>query len=406
MLTAIVGINWGDEGKGRMVDLLSRDQQIVVRYQGDHRSEHTVVTTRGRYVLNLLPAGILRSDVVCIMGNGMAISPVLLEEEIGRLQNMGVDISPANLKISDRATLILPFHVDGIHPAGLSGAYMDKAGLFAIRMGDLLHPDFLRPSLEKMVAYYAAILPTEALPSVDMLLDFASHYGDVFHDYICDTGAYLREAHSMGMNIIFEAPQGALRDVDFGMYPYTCSSSTVAAYAPIGAGVPDLKLDRTIGVLKAFSSMVGEGPFVSELFDESASHLMETGNEEAEKARHVHRIGAFDAVASRYGVQVQGADELALTKLDSLSYMHQIPVCVAYEIDGVRTESFPSASELARATPVIEYVNGWERDISECRTADDLPVGALTYVKYLEHLVGCKISYVSVGAEREAYIKL
>ena len=398
MLTAIVGINWGDEGKGRMVDLLSRDQHIVVRYQGDHRSEHTVVTAQGRYVLNLLPSGILRPDVVCVMGNGMAISPTHLEQEICRLWDRGVEISPANLKISDRALLILPFHLDGNHPDGVSGAYEDKAGALALRMGDLLRPAYLRQRLEQLVARYAA--------SMEDLLNFTDHYSAFFREYICDTGAYLKEAHDLGMNIVFEAPQGALRDVDFGMYPYTCSSSTVAAYAPIGAGIPGLKLDRTIGVLKSFSSMVGEGPFVAELFDGQAAHLLETGNEKTEKVSHVHRVGAFDAVASRYGVSIQGADELALTKLDTLSYLPQIPVCVAYEIDGVRTESFPPVSELANAKPVMEYVNGWNMDISECRTADDLPVGALTYVKYLEHLIGCRIAYVSVGAEREAYIKL
>lgn len=406
MLTAIVGINWGDEGKGRMVDLLSRDQQIVVRYQGDHSSEHTIVTNNGRYVLNLLPAGILRSDVICVMGGGMAIAPAHLEKEIQNLYDMGVRVSPENLRISDKAPVILPFHTD-IHQAyGVSLVYGDKAVNMAIRMGDLLSPEYLKERLEKLVAYHAELAQDGVQLSYEEVLDFAIHYGEVFRDYICDTGSFLADAHQQGMNILFEAPQGALRDVDFGIYPYTCSSSTVAAYATIGAGVPGLKLDKTIGVLKSFSSMVGDGPFVSELFGEEASHLMERGNETAEKTLHIHRIGAFDAVASRYGVTVQGADELALTKLDTLSYMSKIPVCVAYDIQGVRTEKFPSSADLKVAKPIFEYVDGWNLDISECRTADDLPVGALTYVKYLEHLVGCKISYVSVGAEREAYIKL
>ncbi len=405
MLTAIVGINWGDEGKGRMVDLLSRDQQIVVRYQGDHSSEHTIVTSRGRFVLNLLPAGILNPDVVCVMGNGMAIHPAHLEKEIGSLYDMGVAVTPANLKISAQAPVILPFHNDH-SSCGVSAVYGDKSVNMALRMGDLLEPAYLSERLQTILAHYYRTYGTDALPAFDDLLAYTTRYGEIFRDFICDTGAYLKNAHDLGMNIIFEAPQGALRDVDFGIYPYTCSSSTVAAYATIGAGVPGLKLDRTIGVLKSFSSMVGEGPFVSELFGEEAEHLMERGNETAEKISHVHRIGAFDAVASRYGVSIQGADELALTKLDTLSYMSKIPVCVAYEINGVRTEAFPSASQLEIAKPIIEYVDGWNMDISECRNPDELPVGALTYVKYLEHLVGCKISYVSVGAEREAYIKL
>ncbi len=385
MLTAIVGINWGDEGKGRMVDLLSSDHHIVVRYQGDSTSEHAIVTNGIRYQFNLLPAGILRPDVTCVMGNGMAIHPAHLDDEIRALHDKGVLVSPENLKISSRAIVVLPSYTD-------NEGYAEKAVNRAIRMGDLLHP-----------AYLSERLGASATPE---LLAWLTHYGEVFREYICNTGIYLYQAQKNGMNILFEAPQGALRDVDFGIYPYTCSSSTVAAYATIGAGVPGLKLDRTIGVMKAFSSMVGDGPFTAELFGEEASHLMELGDETAVKDDGVHRIGAFDAVASKYGVRIQGADELALTKLDSLSYLEKIPVCVAYDINGVITDEFPMGADLAIAKPVIEYVDGWNMNISECRTADDLPVGALTYVKYIEHLVGTKISYISVGAEREAYIKL
>ncbi len=393
MLTAVVGINWGDEGKGRMVDLLSRDHHIVVRYQGDAASEHTIVSNHHRYVINLLPAGIIRSDVVCVMGNGMVIDPEHLRREMTALWNEGIEITPERLRISDRAAVVLPFHAAS--ESVISSVYGDRAMNLAIRMGDLLHPEYLDKRLEKMHP-----------GSAEKLLDWATEYGTYFRDFICDTGIYLHRAHEMGMDILFEAPQGALRDVDFGIYPYTCSSSTVAAYATIGAGVPGLKLDHTIGIMKAFSSMVGEGPFVAELFNEGAAHLMELGDENAVKNGHVHRIGAFDAVASRYGVRVQGADELALTKLDSLSYLAKIPVCVAYEINGERTEEFPIAADLEIAKPIFEYVDGWNTGIEECRTADELPVEALTYVKYIEQLVGAKITYISVGAEREAYIRL
>lgn len=420
MLTAIVGINWGDEGKGRMVDLLSLDHQIVVRYQGDHTSEHTIVTEGGRFVLNLLPAGILHPDVVCVMGSGMAIDPAHLEQEMNALSERGVSVTPENLKISDRATVVMPYHQsllscedEGETPAHgysrVSAVYGGKTMNLAIRMGDLLHPAYLRKRLESILSNRSAaafIGDGQSLPSVDEVFCLATRYGEFFRPFICDTGDYLSKAVAQGMNVLFEAPQGALRDVDFGVYPYTCSSYTVAAYATIGAGVPGLKLDKTVGVLKSFSSMVGKGPFVSELFGEEAKLLMETGHETAEKITGVHRVGAFDAVASRYGVAVQGADELALTKLDSLSFCERIPVCVAYEIDGVVTDTFPTGAELERAKPIFEYVDGWNMDISECRTADDLPVAALTYVKYLEQLVGCPITYISVGAEREAYIHL
>ncbi len=389
MLTAIVGINWGDEGKGRMVDLFSRDQQIVVRYQGDKFSEHTIVADRHRYVLRMLPTGILRSDVVCVMGNGMAIDPVALEQEMASLYDEGIVITPDRLRISDRALVVLPNDAD---VPGAMSVYGDKATKRVVHMSDLLHPD-----------YFALRLGDRY---TDELGAWGAYYGDLLREYICDTGTYLHDAHEMGMNILLEAPQGALRDVDFGTYPYTSSSSTIAAYAPIGAGVPGLKLDRTIGIMKAFSSMVGEGPFTAELFGEDAAHLMETGDENAVKNGHEHRIGAFDAVASRYGVRLQGVNELALTKLDTLSYLDRIPVCVAYDVNGTRAEDFPTGADLLVAKPIFEYVDGWNMDITECRTADDLPVGALTYVKYLEHLVGAKITYVSVGAEREAYIRL
>lgn len=408
MFTAIVGINWGDEGKGRMVDLLSRDHQIVVRYQGDNSSEHTIIANKHRYVLNLLPAGILRPDVVCVMGNGMAIDPAHLDREMQALYNEGVSITPANLKISNRAAVVLPLQATDMAdtPSGVSAVYGEKAMNLAIRMGDLLHPSYIAERIHALLT--SNLMAHVAVPSMseEELVGWAVRYGRIFRDFICDTGAYLRQAQAIGMNVLFEAPQGALRDVDFGMYPYTCSSSTVAAYAPIGAGIPGAKLDKTIGIMKAFSSMVGDGPFVSELHGEDAMHLLETAKETEVKDGRIHRVGAFDAVASRYGVFVQGADELALTKLDTLSFLPKIPVCVAYEIDGVRTEEYPIGAALHTAKPVIEYVDGWNMRISECRTADDLPVEALTYVKYIEHLVGTKITYISVGAEREAYIHL
>ncbi len=369
-----------------MVDLLSRDQQIVVRYQGDHRSEHNIVANNQPFVLHLLPAGILRQDVVCVMGSGMAIDPARLAIEIDGLLKKGVLISPQNLRISDRAVVIPPALTDMDITNGR--VYGDKAMNRVLRMGDLLHPDYLQIRLGD--AY------------TDEIGAWAQHYGEMFSDFICDTGDYLTEAHRLGMNVLFEAPQGALRDVDFGIYPYTCSSSTVAAYATIGAGAPGLKLDRTIGILKSYSSMIGDGPFPAELTGTEAILLQ---NSHSTDERH-HRVGAFDAVASRYGVRIQGADELALTMLDTLSYMEHIPVCVAYEIDGVRTEKFPVGARLSVARPVFEYVDGWNMNIAECRTADDLPVEALTYVKYIEHLMGAPITYISVGAEREAYIKL
>ena len=423
MLTSIVGINWGDEGKGRMVDLLCREAQVVVRYQGGSNGGHAIVNEMGRFVLNLLPSGILHPDIVCVMGNGMCIDPEHLEKEINGVREKGAEVSPRNLKISDRAIVTMPYHIsidnyeeerfgaDKASATTRANAYVygDKYLRKAIRMGDLRNPEYLANRLRGIVAYKT--LEAEGMyhkQAVDYeeILNWATHYGKVFGDYICDTGIYLTEAAAEGKHILFEAQLGALRDIDFGIYPYTSSSSTIAAYATIGAGVPALKLDRTIGVMKAFASCLGEGPFVTELHDEMAEELRLAGDEYSVASGRPFRLGAFDAVASRYGVRIQGASELALTKLDSLSFLDKIPVCVAYEINGVRTTEFPVGADLEMAKPVIEYVDGWHSDISECRTAYDLPPAALTYVKYIEHLVGAKITYVSVGPQRNAYIKL
>lgn len=423
MLTAIVGINWGDEGKGRMVDLLSENQDIVVRYQGGNNAGHTVINERGKFILNLMPSGILRPGVVCVMGNGMAIDLAHLEKEIAALRAGGVEVSPANLKISDRAILTLPYHVRldcleeerlagekyGSTRRGIAPVYGDKYMKKAIRTGDLLDMNYLEKRLRGIVAFKSLTIEGvyKSTPvDYEETLAWLKKYADMFRDYICDTGVYLTDAEKSGKNIMFEAQLGALRDIDFGIYPYTSSSSTIAAYAPIGAGIPGMKLDRTVGIMKAYSTCVGEGPFTAEMFGDEAETLRAAGGEYGAATGRPRRVGPFDVVASRYGVRVQGADEIALTKMDVMSYMDKIPVCVAYEVDGKRIEDFPVGDTLNKAKPVIEYMDGWKCDISGCRRAEDLPKAAMDYVRYLERSVGCKITYVSVGAEREAYIQL
>ncbi len=422
MLTAIVGINWGDEGKGRMVDLLSGRYDIVARYQGGNNAGHTVVNERGKFILNLLPSGILRPGTVNVMGPGMVIDLEHLTNEIQSLREKGVAITPANLKISDRATICMPYHklLDvleeerlgdrkfGSTRRGIAPVYADKYMKKTFRMGDLLDFDDIRSKMGDIVAWrnltVACGYGHEAIRAEDML-SWLETYGLPLKDFICDTTAYLTEAAKNEKSVLFEAQLGALRDIDFGIYPYTSSSSTIAAYAPIGAGVPGLKLDRVTGIMKAYSSCVGEGPFVCEFFGEEAERLRGAGGEYGAATGRPRRVGGFDVVASRYGVQVQGADELALTKLDILSGMGKIPVCTAYEVDGVRTDLFPSGSRLLRAKPVYEELPGWEEDISACRTWEELPENARAYIAYLENAVGCPITYISVGPEREQYIK-
>lgn len=423
MLTAIVGINWGDEGKGRMVDLLSENYDIVVRYQGGNNAGHTVVNERGKFILNLLPSGILRPGTVNVMGPGMVIDVEHLYGEVSRLREAGIEITPEHLKISDRATICMPYHklLDcleedrladkkfGSTRRGIAPVYADKFMKKTLRMGDILSKDGLKEKLSDIVEWKNLTIcggyHAEPVTSEDML-SWLNTYAAPFADYICDTSEYLTEAAKDGKNIMFEAQLGALRDIDYGIYPYTSSSSTIAAYAPIGAGIPQIKLDESIGIMKAYSSCVGEGPFTCELFGKEGEKLRAAGNEYGAATGRPRRVGGFDIPASRYGVRVQGADSIALTKMDVLSYLEKIPVCVAYKVDGALTEKFPTGDALAKAEPVYEYLDGWMSDISDCRDIGDLPEKALEYVRYIEKKTDCKIKYISVGPSREQYIEV
>ena len=422
MLTAIVGINWGDEGKGRMVDLLSIDYDIICRYQGGNNAGHTVVNEKGKFILNLLPSGILRDTTVNFMGNGMVIDLEHLCGEIKALTDKGVKITPDNLKISDKATICFPYHKMqdileeerlgdkkfGSTRRGIAPVYADKYMKKGIRMGDLLDTHTLSEKIGAILEWKNLTITgynSQKILLADML-DWLKEYGKKIIPYICDTTEYLLNAANIGKNIIFEAQLGALRDIDFGIYPYTSSSQTIAAYAPIGAGIPSKKLDNVIGIMKAYSSCVGEGPFTAELFGDKAEALRFAGAEYGAATGRPRRVGGFDIPASIYGIKVQGADYIALTKLDVLSYLDKIPVCVAYEIDGVKTTTFPTGDKLLRAKPVYEYLGGFMADISKCRKAEDLPKAALEYIHFIENAVNCKIKYVSVGASREDYITL
>lgn len=423
MLTAIVGINWGDEGKGRMVDLLSSDYDIVSRYQGGNNAGHTVINDKGKFILNLLPSGILREDVVNVMGNGMVIDVEHLTREIERLTEKGVKVTPENLKISNRAIITMPYHVQldcleeerladkkfGSTRRGIAPVYSDKYMKKAIRMGDLLDEKSLRARLEDIVEWknLSVVGGYHAEPvTADDMFDWLMKFGKPFVPYIVDTGIYLNNSLKEGKKVMFEAQLGALRDIDFGIYPYTSSSSTIAGYAPIGAGIPGKKLDNTIGIMKAYSTCVGEGPFTCEMFGDEAEQLRAAGGEYGAATGRPRRVGPFDVVASKYGVDVQGADYLALTKLDVLSYLDKIPVCTHYEVNGEKIDYFPVGEELNIAKPVIEYVDGWNCDISGCRKLEDLPKACVEYIKYIENAVGCKVKYASVGAAREEYVEM
>ncbi len=425
MLTSICGINWGDEGKGRMVDLLSEKFDIVCRYQGGNNAGHTVINEKGRFILNLLPSGILRDDVVNVLGPGMVIDIKHLCGEIAKLREGGIKITPANLKISDKAVITMPYNVlqdimeeDRLTKAtgkpygstrrGIAPIYADKYMKKAFRMGELLNTALLYKRLPDIVAWKNMTIKAYGFDpiTVDEMIEYFETYGKPLKDFVCDTGLYLNEANKNGKNIMFEAQLGALRDIDFGIVPYTSSSSTIAAYAPIGAGVPNLKLDNSIGIMKAYSSCVGAGPFTCEYFGEKAEKLRELGGEYGAATGRPRRVGPFDVVASRYGIRCQGADEIALTKLDVLDGYEEIEICTHYLLNGEVIDEFPFTDVLDECKPVFEKVKGWHCDTTKCRKKSDLPKEALDYIHLLEKLCECKIKYVSVGAEREACIDM
>lgn len=421
MLTSIVGINWGDEGKGRMVDLLSENYDVVVRYQGGNNAGHTVINEKGKFVLNLMPSGILRETVVNVMGNGMVIDLKHLCGEIDRLVEGGIKVDETNLKISDKAVICMPYNVMqdcleenrladkkfGSTRRGIGPIYGDKYLKKALRMGELLNMDIMKERLKDIIEWKNLTIEKaygEQPLCYDEMLAYLEEFGGRLKKHVCDTGLFLDKAAGEGKKIMFEAQLGALRDIDFGIYPFTSSSSTISAYAPIGAGIPNRKLDEAIGIMKAYSTCVGEGPFTAEYFGEKAEALRKAGGEYGAATGRPRRVGPFDVVASRYGCRMQAATEIALTKMDVLSYLDEIEVCVGYELNGQRIDEFPFTDVLDQCKPIIETVPGWKCDISGCRKPEDLPKAAYDYVKFIEKAVGCKITYVSVGASREQYL--
>lgn len=418
---AIVGINWGDEGKGRMVDLLTQNYDVVVRYQGGGNAGHTVINERGKFALHLLPSGIFREGVVNILGNGVALDPENLWNEMQDVMEKGVSLTPENLKISDRASLLLPWHRDldeleemrlkdkkyGSTKQGIAPFYSDKYQKKTVLAGELFYPEELKAHLADLAEWKNLTL-TEvyaAKPYTEEMLDkWISEYCEKIKPYVCDTGAFLKEAQSSGKSILFEAQLGSLRDLDYGIHPYTTSSNTTAAYAPIGSGLPSAKINDVVGVVKAYSTCVGEGPFVCEMFGDEAEELRKAGFEYGAKTGRPRRVGPIDIPATKYGVEVQAATEIALTKLDVLSYMDKIPVCTHYLVGDEKTNRFPFPVALNNAKPVVEYLDGWKCDISDIRSWDDLPEQAQNYVTFIEKAIGCPITYVSVGPERDSII--
>lgn len=427
MLTAVTGINWGDEGKGRVIDLLAEKSDIVVRYQGGNNAGHTVVTNQEKYVLNLLPSGILHQNVVCILGDGMVIDLEHLTKEISDIRQKGVEVSPDNLKISTRATISMPWHkvqdeleedrlnqtgsAFGSTRRGIAYAYSDKYRKKTLRLGDLLHlqdtavQQRLHTMLDAKNLELAGCYHQEPM-SYPALYAWCEKQAEQFSHYICDTGRYLNQALVDGKKVVLEAQLGAMRDIDYGIFPYTSSSSTIAAYGPIGAGIPAYSPDHVVGVLKAYSTCVGAGPFVAEkaMSESWTEMLRKAGGEYGAATGRPRRVGPFDAVASRYGLKCQNADKIALTKLDVLSLLPEIPVITGYRYKGEVTDEFDTMENMENITPVVKMLPGWQQDISDCTSFQKLPQKAKDYVQCLEQLLNHEIQFISVGAKRDAYL--
>lgn len=418
-IQVVVGANWGDEGKGRMVDYLARDASFVVRYQGGNNAGHTVVNDYGEFKLHLLPSGVFYPGVTNILGPGMVIDLEGLVTEMDELQGKG--ITP-NIRISERATICFPFHrlEDGLEEdrlgknaygstrRGIAPAYGDRTVKKAIQVGELLYPERLSDRLRKIAEWklerLKAFYGDAKLFSVDEILAWTEKYGSRIRSLIGDTSELLEDGAAQGQNILFEAQLGTLRDLNFGIYPFSTSSCTLAAYAPIGGGLFGHKLDNVIAVVKAFSTCVGEGPFVTLMDKEEADELREFAKEYGAATGRPRTIGHFDAVATRYGAWAQGANAIALTKLDSLSGRKTLKICTHYMWQGKRYDRFPLNAVLEEATPEYIEMPGWDEDITQVRDFEKLPKTAQEYVLAIEKAIECPIPYVSVGPEREALI--
>jgi adenylosuccinate synthase len=400
----LLGAQWGDEGKGKATDLLGGRVDYVVRYQGGNNAGHTVVIDDQKYALHLLPSGILSPDVVPVIGNGVVIDPAVLLSEIKGLNERGIDTS--KLKISTNAHLITPYHrtIDkvserflgnskiGTTGRGIGPAYADKINRIGIRVQDLYDPSILRQKMESALRDKNQILTKifnrKGIDVEEVLAEYLE-YGQILRPYICDTGLLLNQALAAGKIILLEGSQGTLLDVDHGTYPFVTSSNPTAGGACTGSGIGPTKITTVIGIVKAYTTRVGSGPFPTELLDEDGEKLRTIGGEVGVTTGRNRRCGWYDAPIARYAVRVNGLTDFFLTKLDVLTGWEQIPVCVAYEIDGRRVEELPaSQSDFHHAKPIYEYLPGWSEDISEAKRLADLPANARAYVKYLEDISG------------------
>ena len=422
MVKAIVGANWGDEGKGKITDMFASEADIVIRFQGGANAGHTIINEHGRFALHLMPSGVCHENVKCVIGNGVALDINKFINELESLKSAGLH---PNLCVSDRAQLLMPYHIlldtyeeerlgknaFGSTKSGIAPFFSDKYAKIGIQVNELFDDETLKAKIKNICTLKNLTLKyvyNKPLLSEEELFNTCMEYKEKIAPYVCDTHKLIHDAIKEGKNILLEGQLGTLKDPDFGIYPMVTSSSTLAGYGAVGAGIPPHEIKEVIVVTKAYSSAVGAGEFVSEILDEEeAQELRIHGGDKGEfgaTTGRPRRVGWFDCVASRYGIECQGATKVVMTALDCLSYLDEIKVCTAYEVDGKITKDFPTTPTLKKCKPVLTTLKGWKCDIRGIKDYDKLPAEAKAYVEFIEKELGHRIDMVSNGPEREAII--
>ena len=422
MVKAVVGANWGDEGKGKITDMLAEKADIIIRFQGGANAGHTIVNDYGKFALHTLPSGCFYDHTTSIIGNGVALNIPILIDEIKSIRDKGVP--EPKILVSDRAQIVMPYHIlldayeeerlagksFGSTKSGIAPFYADKFAKIGFQVNEIFDDELIREKAENVCARKNVLMKdlyNKPELDPDEIVATLKEYREMIRPYVCDVSAYLAQALKDGKEILLEGQLGTLKDPDLGIYPMVSSSSTLAGYGAVGAGIPPYKIKKVIVVCKAYSSAVGAGEFVSEIFGDEADELRRRGGDGGEYGATTgrpRRMGWFDCVASKYGCRLQGATDVAFTVLDVLGYLDEIPVCVGYEIDGEVTTDFPAASLLKKAKPVYEYLPGWKTDIRGIRNYDELPENCRKYIEFVEEQIGYPITMVSNGPGRHDII--
>ena len=422
MVQAVVGANWGDEGKGKITDMLAENADIIVRFQGGANAGHTIVNNYGKFALHTLPSGVFYNHTTSIIGNGVALNIPVLFNEIKSITDKNVPMP--KILVSDRAQMVMPYHIlfdqyeeerlagksFGSTKSGIAPFYSDKYAKIGFQVSELFDEEALREKIERVIVQKNILLEHlyhKPLIDADETFNTLMEYKKMVEPYVCDVSAFLWNAIKEGKNILLEGQLGSLKDPDHGIYPMVTSSSTLAAYGAIGAGIPPYEIKKIVTVVKAYSSAVGAGAFVSEIFGDEADELRKRGGDGGEYGATTgrpRRMGWFDCVATKYGCRIQGTTDVAFTVLDVLGYLDEIPVCVGYEIDGEVTTDFPTTSKLEKAKPVLKTLPGWKEDIRGIKEYDKLPENCRKYIEFIEEQIGFPITMVSNGPKREDII--